>query len=59
MQFVTFEFFFFNLGLKGVIEKCVVCFLVYPLLGAFFIKKGVTKLGGEGSVVALKAHCYL
>ena len=26
-------FFFFNLGLKDVIEKCVGCFLVYLFLG--------------------------
>ena len=27
---------FFNLGLKGVIEKCVGCFLLYLFLGVFF-----------------------
>ena len=32
-----------NLGLKGVIEKCVVCFVVYPFFGGFLIKKGVLK----------------
>ena len=41
-DFAIFEFwkiFFFNLGLKGVIEKCVGCFLVYLILRGFFIKK--------------------
>ena len=27
-----FRIFFFNLGLKGVMEKCVRCFLVYLFL---------------------------
>ena len=37
--------FFFNIGLKGVIEKCVGCFLLYLFLRGFFDKKGVTKQG--------------
>ena len=31
--------YFFNLGIKCVIEKCVGCFLVYLFLGGFSIKK--------------------
>ena len=31
--------FFFKFRFLGIIEKCVGCFLVYPFLGAFFIKK--------------------
>ena len=27
---------FLNFGLKGIIEKCVGCFLVYLFLGGFF-----------------------
>ena len=38
-------FFFFNLGLKGVIEKCVSCFLVYLFLRGFLIKKVWKKWG--------------
>ena len=37
-------FFFFKLGLKGVIEKCVGCFLVYLFLGVFFRLKSVKKM---------------
>ena len=47
-NFANFEFwkhFFFNIGLKGVIEKCVGCFLLYLFLRGFFDKKGVTKQG--------------
>ena len=29
------KFFFFNFGLKGVVEKCVGCFLVYLFLRVF------------------------
>ena len=31
--------FFFNLGLKGSMKKCVDCFLAYLFLGGFFIKR--------------------
>ena len=47
MQSGTFEkIFFLNLGLKGVMEKCVGCFLAYLFWGGFFDQKGVTKQGG-------------
>ena len=34
---------FFNLSLKGVIVKCVSCFLVYLFLGGFFRLKSIKK----------------
>ena len=48
--------FFFNLGLKGVIEKCSGCFLAYLFLRGFLIKKGA--MSGV-CVIALRTHCYL
>ena len=43
-KILKFRFsFFLNLGLKGVIEKCVGCFLVYLFLGVFFRLKSVKK----------------
>ena len=35
-KILRFSFFFFRLGLKGVIEKCVGYFLVYLFLGCLF-----------------------
>ena len=41
--------FFLNLGLKGAIEKCAGCFLVYLLLRVSFLLKGCNKQGVCGS----------
>ena len=51
MRFPRFEKkkFFFNFGLKGIIEKCANCFIVYLFLRFFLIKKGVKKCGGCGN----------
>ena len=40
---IDIDFFFLNLGIKGVIEKWVGCFLVYLFLGGFFCLKRVKK----------------
>ena len=49
--------FFFNLDLRGVMEKCVDCFLVYPFYGVFFIsfflKKKVLRDEGSSFTITL------
>ena len=49
----------FNLGLKGIIEKCVGCFLVYLVLGAFFLLKNVKKcvcaMGLKNAMLPMKS----
>ena len=43
-MFKKFVFFFLNLGLKGVIEKCVDCFQTL-LRGLYFSKRSAAGLG--------------
>ena len=35
VRYVSFDIFYFKLRLKGVMEKCVCCSLVYLLFGVF------------------------
>ena len=50
------EEFFFKFDLKGVIEKCVVCFLVYLFLRVLLLKRCKKCVYVWGVKIALLPH---